>query len=511
MARSMLLGIDVGTTGLKAVLFDEDGTVLGSSSVEYATLHPGPAWAEQDPGDWWNATREAVRNAMAQARAGGRDIAAIGVSCQAPTALPISRDGRPLRPALIWMDRRSGEQCEWMARAIGHDTILEITGNRIDPYYVASKILWIKQHEPDLFHNTHKFLQVNGYINYKLTGEFTMDICHGGLTQLFDQQKGEWSYTLCEAMGIPPEKLPEVYPCSAVIGGLNTKAASELGISAGTPVVAGTVDGAAAAVEAGAVRSGQACEMTGQSTVLLICTERLLPSFELISFQHAVPSRFLMVGAMVATGGSLKWFRDQLASAETSAAALLKMDAFDLMTLEASKAPVGAGGLVFLPYMLGERSPIWNTKARGVVFGLSLATTRGELIRAVMEGSAYGLRHNIEVAESLGVSVPELRCVGGGAKSGEWNQIKADVLGKPVLVPETPVGAPLGDAIIAGVGAGIYPDVAGAAEEIVKVKARFEPRPANHKKYAEFYSIYRELYAQLEGTFEHLHRAVNPT
>ena len=502
-----LLGIDIGTTNAKAALFDTANALLGEAQQEYPTAYPHPGWAEQAPEAWWGATVSIVRRILEVTPVAPKDIAAISVSSQAPTALPVDEQGAALYPALIWMDRRSEPQCVRLRQTVDAHRLLTINGNRIDPYFAAPKMLWLLENEPEMADRARFFLQANGYINLKLTGRFTIDASHASLVQCFDMALGDWSDELASLLEIPRRLLPPVSRCTDVIGGVSAEAARATGLLEGTPVVAGAVDGVAAALEAGVVASGEAVEMTGTSTVLLICVDRPPRQPALVALAHAVPDSYLLVGAMVSTGATLRWFRDELGTAGLNAARLAGRSAYRIMDQEAEKAPPGAGGLLFLPYMMGERSPIWNTDARGVLFGLSLATKRAQIIRAFLEGAAYGLRHNVEVAEETGVHIHALWSVGGGARSAVWSQIKADVLGRPIDVPDTPIGAVMGDALLAGAGAGVYPDLAAAARSVPRVCTRYEPRETARTCHDDMYRLYRRLYAANKLLFSELARS----
>lgn len=501
---ALLLGVDVGTTSVKAVLFDTQGIVLAEASQEYLTRYPHPNWAEQDPEEWWQATCATIRRIFADGRFNAAQVAAVGISCQAPSMVAVGRDGRPLAPALIWMDRRSERECAWLRDQVGQAAISRINGGRIDPYYMVPKLLWFKANCPDLYAATHQVLQANGYIIHQLCGVFSIDLSHGPLTLCFDSVRGDWSDPLLDAMGLDRAKLPPVYPCSAVVGEVSGAAAAACGLASGTPVVAGMADGTAASLEAGLVQVGDAVEMTGQSTVLLICSDRPYLGDELIPLGHAIPGRYLVVGALVASGGALRWFRDQLGERERAEAAQRGVDPFDLLTEAAASSPPGANRLVFLPYLYGERSPIWDSDARGVFLGLTLATRKCDLIRAILEGAAYGLRHNVEAAARAGFPLTTLACVGGGARSPLWNQIKADVLGRPIRLPRAATGAPLGDAIVAAVGAGMYPTVEAAVAQMVEPGSEYAPNPEPAARYDALYRIYVGLYPALRESFHQL-------
>jgi xylulokinase len=500
--KDLLLGIDIGTTGTKSAVFTFSGKLLSSGQSDYGMYHEHPGWAEQNPEDWWDAVRAATRKSVSEVREGPERIAGIAVSSQAPTLLPLDRSGKVVRPALIWMDRRSESEAQELRRICGEGVIERVTGNRPDPFYVASKILWYRTHEPERFAKTALFVQANGYINYRLTGLHSMDNVHAALLQLRDYDTGEWSNDLCGCCGIEPAKFPPVYHSHHVFGEVTRKAAEETGLLHGTPVMAGTVDGAAAALEAGASGSGTAAEMTGTSTVLIIPADRKVTEPVFIAMPHCIPEKYLLLGAMAASGVCLRWFRDRFGTAGLSAGSGDKTDAYDLLTGEASLIRPGSGGVIFLPYMMGERSPIWHTNARGVFFGLNLSTDRGTMVRSILEGTAFALLHNVETARRAGIKLEEIRSVGGGTRSELWNQIKADVLGIPILLPETSVGAAFGDAMLAGIGLDIYKDIEEALRTMVKIRARYEPDSLNHHLYRKLYSVFRNIYEHLRDDFD---------
>jgi xylulokinase len=501
--KDLLLGIDVGTTGAKSALFSTEGRLVSVGQSNYDTKHEHPGWAEQVPEHWWQAVCTATRHAVAEAGSHPESIAGVSVSSQSPAMIPLDSHNRVLRPALIWMDRRAEEESRELAASCGDGVVEEITGNRPDPFYVASKILWFKKHEPELFAQTKLFIQVNGYISFRLCGVHAQDPVQAALMQLQDYGTGTWSEMLCTLCNVQPSHFPPVFPAHQVIGEIGKEAAEATGLNRGTPIMAGTADGSAAALEAGAVSPGTAAEMTGTSTVLLMPSADPVIDPAFIAIPHCVPGRYLLLGAMAASGGSLKWFRDQFGSLSESVAEPVELDPYDLLTEEASGCKEGSGGVLFLPYMMGERSPIWHTNARGVFYGLTLSTTRGDMIRAILEGVCFALRHNVEHAKRAGIDVRELRSVGGGTRSALWNQIKADILGIPILLPETSVGAPFGDAILAGKGVGIYNDIATSLQSMISIKARFEPRQECRDIYQKLYGLYRRLYEDLRDGFDH--------
>ncbi len=498
----LLLGIDVGTTTVKAALFSLDGRLQASGSVETSLRHVRPGWIEQNPDDWWRAVCQVVRQACAALPDAAERIAGLAVSSQAPTLIALDRAGEPLRPALIWMDRRAQAEAVELERLLGAEMVFATTGNHADAFYLAAKLRWFSQHEPDLMARTQRFVQINGYINYRLTRTLSLDRSHTGLMQLHDFASGEWSPALCAACGVDPAQFPPILACHALQGEVTTEAAGATGLRAGTPVVAGAVDGAAATLEAGATELGVAAEMTGTSTVLNMPNDRHLAHPSLIAMPHALPETQLLIGATVASGASLRWYRDQFGAEEVQTGARLNRDPFDLLTEQAAQVEPGSEGVLFLPYMMGERSPLWNSNARGVLFGLSLATSRAAVIRAILEGAAFALRHNVEVAGEAGIHLSEIRSVGGGARSDLWNQIKADVLGLPILLPEASVGAPFGDALLVGMGLGLYPDIRQTIRDSVRIQRRYEPNPAAHERYNQLYPLFRRLYEHLREDFD---------
>jgi xylulokinase len=487
---------------------DLRGNLCAVGQAEYPLHHVRPAWVEQDPEDWWQATCKAIRETLAKVPHGPERVLGLAVSSQAPTLLPLDRSGRPLRPAMIWMDRRAEAESAHLTELIGAAEIHRITGNRPDAFYVAARLLWLRCHEPDVLKQTWQFAQVNGYINYRLSGRLGMDAAHAVLLQLRNYATGAWSEALCSACGVEPGQFPEMLEGHRVQGDVTAGAAEATGLKAGTPVMAGTVDSPAAALEAGVAEPGVAVEMTGTSTVVIIPNDRGLTEPALIAMPHALPGIHLLLGAMVSSGGGLRWFRDQLGQPEVQAAMKQGADSSDLLTQLAAQAGPGSEGVIFLPYMMGERSPLWHTNARGVFFGLSLATTKAALVRSILEGAAFALRHNVEVATGAGAEVREMRSVGGCSRSDLWNQIKADMLGLPVLLPRTSVGSPFGAAILAGMGAGAFPDIRKSLPGMVKLDRRFEPNLTNHERYTQSYQVFRSIYEHLKGDFD---RAANIT
>jgi sugar (pentulose or hexulose) kinase len=510
---SSTVGVDVGTTGVKAVVLDAEGRVRAEAAEEYPTRYVEPNGAEQDPDDWWVATARCIGEALARGGVPPAQVCGVGVSSQAPSIVVVDAAGRPVRPALLWMDRRGQDACA--ARSGSESAVVAATGNRLDAYFAAPKLAWLLAAETDVRRYGAGVLMANGYVVRMLTGETTCDTGHAGLTLLADLATGRWSTDLLELWGVPSAWLPEPVPPSTVVGRVTAAAGQATGLRPGTPVVAGVVDGAAASLEAGLVRHGDVCEMTGQSTVVNACVEtaRLRPEDlgTMSLLPYPIPGHHLVYGSMVATGGILRWFRDELGTTSPSCDTVGRAagdtagdTGFAALDELAASAPVGSGGLVLLPYFLGERSPIWDADARGALVGLSMATRRADLVRAILEGTAYGLAHNLEELGRLGLRPEVLRCVGGGARGETWTQIKADVTGLPVEVPQDARGAPVGAALVAAAGVGLVDDLATAVRMREGDARRVVPDPARHETYRDYYAAYRALYPALRHTFDQL-------
>jgi len=485
--QELLLGVDVGTTATKAVLVDSSGHIISQGRAEYPTKYLQAGWVEQDPNDYWLSFCQAVE--IAQAGASGAKISGIAISAQAPTLIAVDANGDPVRNAMIWMDRRAQAEADQLARQFSN--ISQLTGNRADPYYVAAKIKWFIKNEPANYQKTKHFLQIPGYLNYKLTGKFGIDSAHASLLQLRGADNLNWAADVMKFVGVAEDKFPQIANSIVLQGEVLSNNQSK--ITAGTPVYFGSVDGCSAALEAGVIDPGVVAEMTGTSTVLLMPTDGNNFNDAFVAIEHAIAGRQLRLGAMVASGASVAWLQQNILKGEQSVEQLSK---------DAQEVAPGSEGLIFLPYMMGERSPIWHTNARGVFFGLSLTTTPAMMFRAVLEGTAFALAHNVEIGKASGIKIDEIRSIGGGSKSGLWNQIKADVLGMPIAVLEDSVGAAVGDAYLAGMGVGLFKDIRQTLKTNVKIEARFAPDQKVHSYYQERYARFRSLYESIKDEFD---------
>jgi len=495
-----LLGVDIGTSACKVAIFSTDGRVLSQASREYAVHHPAPGHVEQDPEEWYRAVCEAIKDCLATGKIDPKAIAGVGVDGQSWSAIPVGRDGKVLARTPIWMDTRAADIASETLARVGFDRIFEVSGNGFEATYSTPKMLWFKKYRPEVYRQVHRFLQSNSWIVYRLTGIMSQDKSQGYGVHTFNMKAGAWDEALCDELGIERAHLPDISECDQVIGTVNAKAAAETGLAIGTPVVAGGLDAACGTLGAGVVRPGQVQEQGGQAGGMSICVDKALAHPKLILSFHVVPKLWLLQGGTVGGGGALRWFRQELGGAEEVMAKDEGCNAFEILSREASTVVPGADGVVFLPYMSGERSPIWDRNAKGVFYGLSYATTRAHMVRAVMEGCAFTLEHNLRTSAETGVSVNELVAMGGAANSEVWTQIKADITGKRISVPSSDTATTLGAAILAGVGTGLYKSYEEAVASSIRITRVHEPDAKNHARYQPVYNLFREIYENLKGT-----------
>ncbi|MDK2815962.1 MAG: xylulokinase [Moorella sp. (in: firmicutes)] len=501
-----LLGIDIGTSGTKAVLVEEGGRVAASSYVEYPLSQPRPGWAEQNPEQWWQAVVAAVQEIWVKTGLDGREVAGVGLSGQMHGAVVLGANYQVLRPAILWCDQRTGAECTWMYEEIGEEKLYQWTGNPALPGFTAPKLVWLKKHEPEIYNQIRHVLLPKDYIRFRLTGELATEVSDASGTLLLDVTHRRWSEDMLEALDIPQEWLPRVYESPEVTGQITPEAAAATGLPAGTPVVGGGGDQAAGAVGTGIVAEGLLSAALGTSGVVFAMTAKpsIQPGSTLHSFCHAVPGKWHLMGVMLAAGASLQWFRNQLGGEEVREAAATGTDPYELLTALAVDAGPGAEGLLFLPYLLGERTPHPDPAARGGFIGLTMRHRKGHLVRAVLEGVAFGLRDSLELLQQAGVKVEEIRVSGGGARSPLWRQILASVFKHPVTTVNSTDGPAFGAALLAGVGAGIYPSVEAACSSTIKVTSRAEPVLSEASTYDRLYTLYTSLYPLLRGTMHDL-------
>ncbi len=498
---SYLLGIDIGTSGTKVIAIDDEGHLAASASREYALLTPKPLWAEQHPADWWNATCECCREITAKIPAS--EIVGIGLSGQMHGLVALDAQNQVLRPAILWCDGRTQEQCDYITAKVGQDVLLEETCNPVLAGFTAPKIIWMRDHEPQLYERARMFLLPKDYIRFQLTGEFATEVSDASGTSLLNVPRRQWSNRVLDALQINRDKLPLVYESCEVSAHISRAGSEATGLQEGTPVVGGGGDQAAGAVGNGIVQSGVISVATGTSGVVFAFadTPSVDPQLRVHTFCHAVPNKWHVMGVMLAAGGSLRWFRDTLGRPEMRVAGLMKVDPYELIAREAVTVPAGSEGLIFLPYLSGERTPHPDPQARGAWIGLTLRHTKAHMARAVMEGVAFGLKDSLEILRSLNVSIGNVRANGGGARSDVWRQIQADIFDFPLSTVGVDEGPGLGAALLAGVGAGVYSSVEEACSHVVKVVGSTPVIRENAEAYARYYEVYRGLYPALKDSF----------
>jgi len=486
---SYVLGMDVSTTATKALLVDETGKVVGVGSVEYPYDTPRPLWSEQDPRYWWDAAVGAIRKALDQTGVSADEVAAIGLTGQMHGSVLLDDAGEVVRPAILWNDQRTEEECDEIRRRIGKERLIQITGNDALTGFTAPKLLWVQRHEPENWERVRHILLPKDYVRYRLTGEFAIDVADGSGTILFDLARRTWSDEILDALGLDRSLFPDTHEGPDVTGALSAAAAEATGLRAGTPVVAGGGDQSANAVGVGAIRPGIVALSLGTSGVVFAATEEPFTQAEgrLHAFCHAVPDRWHLMGVMLSAAGSLRWLRDAVAPDKS----------FDELVAGAAEVEPGAEGLMFLPYLSGERTPHPDPHARGAFVGLTVRHDLRHMTRAVLEGVAYGLRDSLQLMMETGLARPhQIRASGGGTRSQLWCQILADVLGTQIATIPDAEGAAYGAALLAAVGAGWFPTADEACAATVTVQPVAEPGDAA-SHYDSHHPIYQELYPAL--------------
>ena len=488
-----LLGIDVGTSGTRALIVANDGRMLGSGACDHTPFtSPQPGWAEQSPEDWWRATQVAVHAALAAARLDARRIAAIGLSGQMHGAVLLDAAMQVIRPAIIWCDQRTEAECEWLNSTIGAESLLSHTCNSALTNFTLTKLLWVRTHEPEAWQRVSHVLLPKDYVRLCLSGSLAMDVTDASGTLMFDVARRRWSREILAATQIDPTLLPQAFESADVCGHVSEEGASVSGLVQGTPIVAGAGDQAAGATGIGVVRPGVVSATIGTSGVVFAATDRpaMDPKGRLHTFCHAAPHRWHLMGVTQAAGLSLRWLRDQLGAPEGG---------YDSMVAEAARAPAGADGVLWAPYLMGERTPHLDPDVRAALVGLVASHHRGHIIRAVLEGVAFSLRETLTIFAELDVPVSSIRLGGGGAKSALWRQIQADVYGRAVETVLVDEGAAFGAAVLAGIGAGIWRDIDDAADRLIRTAVAASPDPETVCVMNERYAAYCRLYPALRA------------
>lgn len=504
-----LLGIDIGTSGTKTLLINAStGEVAASATKTYDLSTPKPLWAEQNPRDWWKATIASVREALSKSEIDAAQIKGIGLSGQMHGSVFLDEANQVLRPTIIWCDQRTEAECEWIMDTVGRQKTIELVSNPVLTGFTAGKIIWLRNHKRRTYNRVKKVLLPKDYIRLCLTGEFATEVSDASGTALFNVTKREWAYEMLDAIDIPAQWMPKCYESVEVSGRITAEAARLTGLAEGTPVVGGGGDQAAGGVGSGVVEEGIVSSTVGTSGVVFAFADKPIvdPKLRLHTFCHAVPDKWHVMGVMLSAGGSLRWFKDTLGDAEKVIARVLEKDPYDLICSEAAEVPPGAEGLMFLPYLTGERTPYSDPHARGVFFGITLRSSRSHFMRAVLEGVAYGLCDSFGILDEMGVPITQVRASGGGARSQIWRQIQADITGKDHVTINIDEGPALGAALLAGVGTGLYPTVAEACRSVIKISGETKADLSAKKTYDGFYSVYQSLYHSLRGQFDEVAR-----
>ena len=497
----LVVAIDAGTSGVRSMVFDTNGTVLTGAYEEFPSDYPQPSWVEQMADDWWKTAGTTLKRCLEDSTVSPEHIIGVSVTNQRETIVPIDEDGATLRKAIVWQDRRTVPQCDTIRSLLPKEDIYDITGLTVDPYFSAPKILWIKEHDPKSFNRANKFLLVHDYILFRLTDHTVTDYSNASRTLLFDIGNGDWSQQMLDFLDIPREKLPDPVPSGTRVGEVSARAAKEVGLKEGTPVIAGGGDQQCAALGVGVVKEGIIKSTTGTGTFMLAFSDskRLDPDRRVLCSRHVVKDAFVVEASMFTTGSALRWFRDQLGTEECREADARGVDPYEVLTEGADSIAAGSEGVVHVPHFVGAGAPHWNPHARGVFAGLALGHTRQHMIRAILEGVSYELRTNLDVMRSLGLPASEVRVTGGAARSEVWMQIQADVLDTPVIRTEMEEATALGAAILAFTGVGKFKSAAEAATNMVKKQTPLKPNSEHREVYSHGFDRFKKLYSAIAG------------
>lgn len=503
-----VLGVDLGTSGTKTVLFDKQGRAIASASREYPLDQPRNGWAEQDPECWWQAARETIRQVIGESGVAPAQIRGLGISGQMHGLVLLDENGQVLRKAILWCDGRTQQECDEITRIVGRERLIRITANPALTGFTAGKVLWVRRHEPEIWKQVRHILLPKDYVRFRLTGEYGSEMSDASGTNLLDVPRRCWSGAMLDALDLDATLLPPLMESSDAAGTVTSRAAEETGLQPGTVVAAGAGDNAAAAVGTGVVTAGKAFATIGTSGVVFAHADQVQidPQGRVHTFCAAVPGAYTVMSCTLAAGLSLKWFRDQFCQAECQTAAQMGEDPYTLMSQEAAQSPIGANRLVYLPYLMGERSPLLDADARGAFIGLSGIHARRDLLRAVMEGVTYSMRQNLEVLRGMGIAPAEMRACGGGARSPFWRQMMADVFALPVRTVKNTEGPALGAAILGGVAAGLYADIPSACAALIQENEPQLPDVQRHVDYEKYYDLYVSLYPALKDAYRALAR-----
>jgi xylulokinase len=505
---SIVIGVDVGTSGTKAIAIDKQGKLLASALVEYPLLTPKPGWAEQDPAEWKAAALQALKQLASSKKVKASDVKGIGLTGQMHGSVFLDAQNNVLRNALLWCDNRTAPQCEAITKKVGEKKLIEMVCNPALTGFTAPKILWLRDNEPKHYEKLRKVLLPKDYIRFALTGEYATDVADASGTLLFDVKNRTWHKKLMSILGIDSALMPPAFEGTEVTGKLTKEAAALTGLPAGIPVIAGGGDQAAGGVGNGIVRKGVISSTVGTSGVVFAFADKISldPKGRVHTFCHSVPGKWHVMGVVLSAGGSLRWFRDVLCQNEKSVATETGRDPYEYITEAAANVSVGAEGLTFLPYLSGERTPHKDPYAKGAFVGLSLKHTRAHMARAVFEGVAFAMRDSLEIMRDMGVAITQVRASGGGARSPLWRQIQADVNKAPLVTTNIDEGPAYGAALLATVATGMYKSIEEACDAIIRVVDKCDPNKTNGAKYDEWFKLYQDCYRALAPGFARANR-----
>lgn len=507
MEHQYILTVDVGTSSTKTVLWDEIGQLVAEAAFAYSLHRPEPLWAEIDGETWWEAVCTTIHRVIVQSAIAPSDVVGIGVDGVGWTMLPVDQHANPLSPAMIWLDRRAVKETEWLKTLPLAGQLVDLSANPIDAAYITPKLLWLKAYYPSIFDAAYRFMTCSGFITARLTGEFTCDYTQAYGYHFFDLAYERWDEQAAAHIGIPLEKMPRLCPPTEIIGALTAQAAAQTGLASGIPVIAGCLDAASGALGAGVTQLGKTNEQGGQAGGMAVSLDKVVIEPQLIFSHHVIPGQYLIQAGTVG-GGTLGWFRDVLGQIETNAAGLLGKSPFELISQQVQQTPPGAHGLIFLPYMAGERTPLWSNNARGTFIGLSYSTTRGDLLRAMMEGCAFAVYDNLLIAAQRGVKVREYWGSGGATQSAVWCQIKADVSNIPFIVGHRVDGGEGGHSLglyaLTARAVGLCNDIGDCVEHLLPNRQVFEPSSNHHAMYEDLFGLYRSVSRKLLEDFDYL-------
>lgn len=509
MATRHILTVDVGTSSTKTALWTEAGLRVAQATSSYNLLRANPLWAEINGDTWWGAVCETIQTVLAKSDVDPASVVGIGVDAVGWTLIPVDHVGNALIPAMIWLDRRAEQETTWLKSLPGADELVNLNANPLDAGYLTPKLVWLKKNRPEIFESAYKFLEATGFIVSKLTGQFVCDYTQAYGYHFFDIRNKQWDSQAARVVGVSIEQMPLLVDSTEVVGTLTVKAAQQTGLVPGIPVIAGCLDASAGALGSGVITPGQTNEQGGQAGGVGISLDHVLVEPRLILSHHVIPGQYLLQAGTVG-GGSLSWFREQFGHPEVNIANLLGQNPFELFSRQVEKSRPGANGLVFLPYMAGERTPLWSSIARGVAFGLSYSTSRADILRAIMEGCAFAVYDNLQIAAEHGVVIEEFLGSGGATQSPTWCQIKADVYGKPFVVARQADGEAGGHSLglfaLTACAIGLANDVGACVSDLLPLRQVFEPSVETHAMYEDLFEVYRNLSRKLTVEFAQLDR-----